>query len=88
MADSNADASGNTNTQPGSSDTLLALKHVMATSKRDRDELTQQNARILSKLNTLEQAVQTHPGLSEEGKKARIAPGKPRSCTLEAFRLF
>ena len=85
MAGSNTDASGNTNTQPESSDTLLVLKHVMATSKRDRDELTQQNARILSELSTLKQAVQTHPGLSEEGKKARIAPGKPRSCILEAL---
>jgi len=40
------------------------------------NEHGRQNMAIMSELSSLKQAVQkNHPGLSEEAKKARIAPG-------------
>jgi len=64
-----------------------ALNDANATLKRTSEALNEhgrQNMAIMSELSSLKQAVQkNHPGLSEEAKKARIAPGKLRSCILK-----
>ena len=56
----------------------VALREALAANKRNNEEISEQrrqNACILKKLDSLQQAVHTQPGLTEEGKKARIAPG-------------
>jgi len=76
------------NEPPASRDELEhALSVANATLKCTSEALNEhgrQNVAIMSELCSLKQAVQkNHPGLSEEAKKARIAPGKLRSCVLK-----
>ena len=63
-----------------------ALRDANANNKRNSealDEHGQRSEAILAQLGSLKQLVQTsQSGLSEEAKKARIAPGKLRSCVL------
>jgi len=60
-------------------DLEIALGAANAKNKRTNELLEEhdrQNRAIMSELGSLKQALQkNHPGLSEEAKKARIAPG-------------
>ncbi len=60
------------------------LKDATATNKRNSEALDEHGQRsdaLLAQIGHLQQLVQSnHSGLSDEGEKARIAPGKLRSC--------
>ena len=85
-AGSDDDTPGNTNQQPMARETLEdAPRSAFAADERLNEALSEQrlqNALILNQHGSLKQAVKTQPGLTEEGKKARIAPEKLRSCVL------
>ena len=72
----------NSNPQPLAGEEVQnILKDLLASSKRNGEELNEQkrqNASLMRKMDSLQQG-----GLTEEGKKARIAPGKLRSCVLK-----
>ena len=56
-----------------------------AANKRNSDLLINQQMgeTVLTEVASLKHMFQAHqPGLSDEAKKARIAPGKPCSCVL------
>ena len=62
------------------------MRDALAATKRSNKEISeqrQQQACILKKLDSLQQG-----GLTEEGKKARIAPGKLRSCVLKSLDII
>jgi hypothetical protein len=69
------DTPGDSNRQPLAGEEIeRLLRDVLAASKRineDSSEQRRQNASLMKKIDSLQQA-----GLTEEGKKARIAPGK------------
>ena len=83
MTDDNDGPSGS---RPTNEDILVALKGAEATAKHTREALTQngrQTELIVTELHNLKQFVEENrAGLSEEAKKARLAPGKPCSCAL------
>ena len=60
------------------------LKDATATNKRSSEALDEHGQRsdaLLAQIGHLQQLVRSNnSGLSDEGKKARIAPGKLRSC--------
>ena len=74
MAGSENDPSGGSNQQPLAREELEALlRDALAATKRSHEEISEQRrqqACILKKLDSLQQG-----GLTEEGKKARIASG-------------
>ena len=82
MAGSENDTLGDSNRQPLTGEELEnLLRDVLAASKRtnkDISEQRRQSARLMKTIDSLQQG-----GLTEEGKKARIAPGKLRSCVLK-----
>lgn len=82
MAGSDEDTPGNSNQQPLAGEEVeTLLRDLVASSKRYSEELREQkrqNASLMRKMDSLQQG-----GLTEEGKKARIAPGKLRSCVLK-----
>ena len=57
------------------------MRDVLAASKRNNEDISaqkRQTAFLMKRIDSLQQG-----GLSEEGKKARIAPGKLHSCVLK-----
>ena len=82
MAGSDDDPPGGSDQQPLAREELeVLLRDALAATKRSHEEISEQRrqqACILKKLDSLQQG-----GLTEEGKKARIAPGltfKEPSC--------
>ena len=82
MAGSENDPPGGSNQQPLAREELeILLRDALAATKRSNEDISEQrrqHACIMKKLDSLQQG-----GLTEEGKKARIAPGKLRSCVSE-----
>ena len=81
MAGSENDPPEGSNQLPLAREDLeVLLRDALAATKRSNEEISEQRrqlACILKKLDSLQQG-----GLTEEGKKARIAPGKLRSSSL------
>ena len=82
MAGSENDTPGDSNRQPLAGEEVEnLLRDLLAASKRNNEDISEQkrqNASLMKKIDSLQQG-----GLTEEGKKARIAPGKLRSCVLK-----
>ena len=66
------------------------MKVAQATNKRNSEQLAENGLttdQTLIELNALKQAVQTNqPNLSDDAKRARLAPGKHCSCVLDEVR--
>ena len=81
MVDPQNGTPGDTNRQPLAREELeVLLRDALAATKRSNEEISEQRrqqACILKKLDSLQQG-----GLTEDGKKARIAPGKLRSSSF------
>ena len=86
MAGSNDTTVGDLNEQANDTQTAPALESDLRECLKRYDErLHDQNEwdlRLMSELSSIKRTLQTQPHLTEEGKKARIAPGKLRSCVL------
>jgi hypothetical protein len=82
MAGPEDDIPDNSNQQPLAGEEVKnLLRDLLASSKRNVDDINEQkrqNASLMRKVDSLQQG-----GLTEEGKKARIAPGKLRACVLK-----
>ena len=78
MAGSDDDPPGDSNRQPLAGEELEnLLRDVLAASQRNNEDIREQRrqkASLMKKIDSLQQG-----GLTEEGEKARIAPGKLRS---------
>ena len=87
MVDPENGTPGDTNRQPLAREELeVLLRDALAISKRSNEEISEQRrqqASILKKLDSLQQG-----GLTEDGNKARIAPGKLRSCVLKSLDMM
>ena len=74
MVDSESDTPENSNRQPPAGEELQnLLRDALAATKRSHEEISEQkrqHASLMKKIDSLQQG-----GLTEEGKKARIAPG-------------
>ena len=86
MAGSNDTTVGDLNEQANDTQTPPALESELRECLKRYDErLHDQNerdVRLMSELSSIKRTLQTQPHLTEEGKKARIAPRKLRSCVL------
>ena len=86
MAGSNDTTVGDLNEQANDTQTPPALESELRECLKRYDErLHDQNerdVRLKSELSSIKRTLQTQPHLTEEGKKARIAPRKLRSCVL------
>ena len=82
MADPENATPGDRNQDPPVGEELQnLLRDALAATKRSHEDISEQKrqyASLMKKVDSLQQG-----GLTEEGKKARIAPGKLRSCVLE-----
>ena len=83
MADGN---NGGNSQSATNEELLLALRNAEATNKRTNEALDatkEQQELLMDELTSLKQTVHANrPGLSEEAKRARLAPGKYCSCVL------